>query len=427
MTTTNDLDLFEALGAEVERASKTNESRNIALEVDHYKEVDGEMCVFGYDMLTGKMTQVSLLEDKGAAARSYPRTSLEQRAGNSNRGIKPGGIIILERAYEQPETNDELVVAKANWTHVGTSDAEDGAYFSKFMTVQLIPARHGKQCAAFVEWVGNTEDDTRVCSTMEEVTKGVADLIKDGQIDAVRPHVHVRLIDIKANKTIVLADLVRNNGNAANQYQRESVEAYMERAFTKAGDKSIAIVRGLFDRFAGKLPDEYKLELLRGGSMPMTKNRRAKLFDNNGQIPPLKPDGGKPVGQVLKDIFSVGQEGKRDTPLFTVGHVALKNSVNQEGVLFLSYANPVSSYAEFVELKDIPSSNYQPAFSNIMVKDANIEPEELDEELGASADDVQAIAASVNAVVAAATSTSQSQEGDNAEGQPQAGRAKMRT
>ncbi|MNH32321.1 hypothetical protein D3C73_1579700 [compost metagenome] len=62
-----------------------------------------------------------------------------------------------------------------------------------------------------------------------------------------------------------------------------------------------------------------------------------------------------------------------------------------------------------------------------MVKDANIEPEELDEELGASADDVQAIAASVNAVVAAATSTSQSQEGDNAEGQPQAGRAKMRT
>lgn len=419
MSMMNNLDLFESLEAEVERASKTNEARNIALEVSHYKEVDGEMCVFGYDMLSGIMTQVSLLEDKGAATRAYPRTSLEQRAGNSNRGIKAGGIIILERAYEQPESTDELVVAKANWTHVGTSDAEDGAYFSKFMTVQLIPARHGKQCAAFVEWVGNTEEDTRVCSTMEEVKKGVAELIKDGQIDAVRPHVHVRLIDVNANKTIVLADLVRNNGNAANQYQRESVEAYMERAFNKTGDKAVAIVRGLFDRFAGTLPAEYKLELLRGGSMPMTKNRRAKLFDNNGQIPPLKPDGGKPVGQVLKDIFSVGQEGKRDTPMFTAGHIALKNSVNQEGVMFLSYANPVSSYAEFVELKDIPSANYQPAFNNIMVKDANIEPEELDEELGASADEIQAIADSVSAAVSAAA---QPQKGETAEGQPRSTR-----
>ncbi|WFG00203.1 hypothetical protein [Aeromonas caviae] len=122
---------------------------------------------------------------------------------------------------------------------------------------------------------------------------------------------------------------------------------------------------------------------------------------------------------MLKDIFSVGQEGKRDTPMFTAGHIALKNSVNQEGVMFLSYANPVSSYAEFVELKDIPSANYQPAFNNIMVKDANIEPEELDEELGASADEIQAITASVNAAVSAAA---QPQKGETAEGQPRSTR-----
>ncbi|THJ43720.1 hypothetical protein [Aeromonas veronii] len=401
-----ELNIFETLEAEVALASESNESRNIALEVERYEEINGEMCVIGIDMLTGKQTQVALYEDKGADGRSYPRTSLDVRAdGGTNRHIPAGGIMILERAYEQPESTDDMVIAKAGWTHTGTSSFEDGMYFSKFMTVQLIPAKHGKKCGAFVEWVGNSEEETRLCQTMEDVKKGVTELIVDSDIDSIRPHVHVRLIDTGSSKSMVLADLVRHNGNASNNFARESVEAYINRVFNQpqSGDKFVKIIQGLFDRFNGTLPPQYKMELLRGGSMPMTNNRKAKLFDKNGQIPMLKGDGGKPVGQVLKDLFSVGNEGKRDTPMFTQGHITLKNSLKHEGVMFLSYANPVKSYAEFVELKDIPSVNFHPEPANVVFKDATMESEpEPDDELGASAAEIAEITQSVSDSVARA-------------------------
>ncbi|HDX8429064.1 TPA: hypothetical protein RQN23_003774 [Aeromonas veronii] len=386
-------------------------SRNIALQVERYFEHAGRYCVQGMDMETEKTVICSLVEDRDAESRKYQRTSLETRAGDSARGVQPGGVIIMERSYKDEDlSNDKVEFYNSFWTHRAFTNEASGFYVpDTYISLQLYESSARRDRASAKLSVIDSAATFSV-KTMQELKDGLTDMLIPSKLTSIPPSIAIRFINTETNDSFVFSGEItrqRLKSTVKNEYQHETVDQFKSRVFGQKGDQlNDQTLKYLQDRVFSQMPNgvldpKYVIEMIRIHNLFLTRNAVEHLFSSTGKLPAIDASGKKPRGRAYHELFTLdaqvkdknSKEGYKtiQVPGFCLGHLAFMHSKNNDSS-FVSYFNPLTSSPEVMELKYMPTQFYSPDPQHAHVREFETPDAVEADDLNASAEEISEIA-----------------------------------
>lgn len=406
------LDHNEAIGFDFDELKESSEyqtrgstpSRNIALQVEQYLRHGDQQCVQGIDMETGKRVICALVEDRDAASRKHPRTSLEVRAGDNARAVKPGGVIIMERSFKDDDlSNDEVEFYNSFWTHRGFTGPDDGFYVGEtYISLQLYESSTRRdRAAAKLSVIDN--QDTDEAKSMKELIDTIVDMLEPSTLSSIPPSVSVRFINKETNDSFVFSgEITRQRLKTAvrTDYQYESIEQFKSRVLGQKGDElNDSTLKYLQERVFSKMPNgildpKYTIELIRTHNIFLTRNAVEHLFSATGKLPAIDASGKKPRGRAYHELFTLDVQVKDkaiQAPGFCKGHLAFMHSKHNDAS-FVSYFNPTTSAPEVLELKHMPTRFYTPQPQHAHVREFETSENTDSDDLSASVEEISQIA-----------------------------------
>lgn len=386
-------------------------SRNIALRVERYFEHAGRYCVQGIDQETHKRVVCSLVEDRDAESRKYQRTSLETRAGDNARAVKPGGVIIMERSFKDDDlSNDDVEFYNSFWTHRAFTSEDTGRYVpDTYISLQLYESSARRdRASAKLSVIDNA--DTFSVKTMAEIKDGLTEMLYPSTLTTIPPSVAIRFINTETNDSFVFSGEItrqRLKTSAKNDYQYESVEQFQSRVFGQNGDQTNdGTLKYLQERVFSQMPNgvldpKYIVEMICIHNIFLTRNAVEHLFGANGKLPAIDATGKKPRGRAYQELFTLdvqvkdkaSKEGYKtiQVPGFCPGHLAFMHSKNNDAS-FVSYFNPLTSSPGVMELKYMPTNFYSPDPQHAHVREFETPDAVEADDLNASAEEISEIA-----------------------------------
>lgn len=379
-------------------------SRNIALQVEKYFEHAGRFCVQGIDLENDKHVICALIEDRDAETRKHPRTSLETRAGDNARAVKPGGVIIMERSFKDDDlSSDDVEFYNSFWTHRGFTGPDSGFYVGEtYISLQLYESSARRDRAtAKLSVIDN--QDTIAAQSMKALIDGVVEMLEPSTLSSIPPSIALRFINKETNDSFVFSgEVTRQRINTAvkTNYQYETVDQFKSRVLGANGDQLNDgtlkyIQEKVFSKMPGGILDpKYTVELLRIHNIFLTRNAVEHLFSANGKLPAIDASGKKPRGRAYDDLFTLDVQVKDKSikaPGFCKGHLAFMNSKHNDAS-FVSYFNPTTSAPEVLELKHMPTQFYSPDPQHAHVREFDTPDAVEADDLNASAEEISEIA-----------------------------------
>lgn len=339
--------VFDTLSNLINQQSNKSARLNIPIEVERYEVEGNETVVWGFN----------LLEDESAPARkfrlgpytkspgsSYERASLKVRSESGAKGVKPGGLMVMEGAIEK---GNEYI---CNWTQSIAVNTDGGALFTGYATVRFwegTATRRGVKSVLFLD--SDNAEIVHDLQGFEKVTKEFIQLTLDSNVAT--PAIIVRVID--GEKTLAFSiegKRVSDTGNNEHGRNETPVEFYTR----MIADPRIAPIQKILNTIDPS--NRYKVELIRGGIGFFTKDGCSHCFEADGKLILKTKNGKESSASIDQRSFNFN-----NVPHFAECNVGLRASKHREGVLFFHYVKPVDSYPGFYQMKDVPSKNYTPS------------------------------------------------------------------
>lgn len=382
-------DLLSSLAMEVAEAKARVPAINLPIQVVSY---EGDV-VTGLNVLTHETVKVSLLDDKGAATRSNPRTSIQDRADPaSNRHVAPGGLMVIERAYKQDDGT-----YKGFWTQAISHKPERGFINNVYMNLSYHEGNgKDKEPSIMTTFFSKNQENIHRVSNLNELKQALQTVLQPS-VPSIIPTALIRLTMNGAGVELNTLSLKRKTieANGQKTYEYEKPEDAVNRMMN---DRIGGVLKNLFAR-----PDvaQGSIEVFKGGISFAPGPQVKKTFNMaTGKLIEAAANGNDTAANVMSRMFTgttKHPKTQEEMPikLFADGIICFgmtkPNKENPDGYVYQRLACPVEAKPKMMTAANLETNNFKPNSTLIIETKESLENAAPDEEeLGISGADADA-------------------------------------